>query len=470
MHVSCIIFYNNDMETVDAVNEYSKALKKGRKQYRKDLWEKNNPHLLALEKIVDFERLTQRNMGIIEVPSFLIIGTIQQLRAECFSKDFMPLIKNGSEFAFKWSNVVKYHTSDSGISECPIVYEYLGNFYVKEGNKRVSVLKYYGAITIACEVVRLFPENDGGKQFRLYDEFLRYYNMSKLYSIQFHKEGYYQKLQRLVGFDENYEWDRSDRYKLIGIYERFKELCVKRKVDIYYPDGLMIMMEIYGYQYLTDMTNKEMIEAIEVNKNKLIYNKAHYNILCVSDEEDDNIWNGYHKDLKDVDFIISCGDIKASYLEYLVTVSNKELFYVHGNHDESYDMYPPEGCTCVDDDLYIYNGIRILGLGGSVNYNNSKYMYSEKEMEKRISKLSRKIKKAGGVDIVVAHSPIQGYGNLDDYAHQGFECMEHLVKKYKPKYYLFGHVHKNYDHTYSGFYKIDETQIINVVPKERIIY
>ena len=458
------------MKNFEANTEYLEAYKMAKKQYHKDKWDKRNPYLLTLENIVEYDKLSKVNLGVIEVPSFLIIGTVDVLRAKCFSTNFMPLLKDNSEFADKWAKVVLYHTSDTGINECPKVYEYLGNFYVIEGNKRVSVLKYYGAVRIACEVIRLLPENDGGKQYRLYNEFLKYYNVSNLYSIQFHEEGYYRKLCRLVGFDEDYIWDRHDRYKLVGLYERFKDMCIKKKIDIYYSDGLMIMMEIYGYDYFANMDDDQMSMSIDSNINKLLNNKAFYNILCVGDEEDKGIWEGYSDDLKDVDFIISCGDIKAAYLEYLVSKTNKNLFYVHGNHDESYDMYPPSGAICIDDDLYIYKGIRILGLGGSINYNDGKYMYSEKQMRNRIRRLRRKIKKAGGIDIVVAHSPIRYFGDLKDSAHIGFMCLGDLVGRYQPKYYLFGHVHKNYKYDYTGYYNIGETQIINVVPKEKIVY
>ena len=143
-------------------------------------------------------------------------------------------------------------------------------------------------------------------------------------------------------------------------------------------------------------------------------------------------------------------------------MTNKPLFYVHGNHDSIMETRPPEGCICIDDDLIIYQGIRILGLGGSYRYSNETYQYTEVQMERRIRKLRFKIAKAKGVDIVVTHAPIKGYGDLNDYAHQGFECFNKLLEELKPRFWFYGHVHKSYDPLGKRIYAHKNTMIINV--------
>ena len=84
--------------------------------------------------------------------------------------------------------------------------------------------------------------------------------------------------------------------------------------------------------------------------------------------------------IKDVDLILSAGDLKAEYLSFLVTMVGKPVFYVCGNHDGSYEKRPPEGCDCIDGKIVSYNGVRILGLGGSMYYNGGPYQYSEERM------------------------------------------------------------------------------------------
>ena len=190
-------------------------------------------------------------------------------------------------------------------------------------------------------------------------------------------------------------------------------------------------------------------------------------ILAVSDEECSALWDYYVPGrLSEYDLIISCGDLKADYLSFLVTMARCPVLYVHGNHDTTYENNPPEGCDCIDDALIVYNGIRILGLGGCLYYHPGEHQYTEKQMARRIAKLHWKIRKLGGVDIVVTHAPPLGVGDEDDPAHQGFEALLELMELYKPKYLLHGHVHLRYnaytgqkpqrEHDYKG------TKVINV--------
>lgn len=451
--------------------QYKYAYRKGIKTFRKCKHKGIDPYLLALEEIVNIYDCSIENIGQIEVPVNIIVGTTNTSRKYSFASNFMPLIKGEGEFCTKWMNVCKYHLSDTGISDNPVAFEYLGKFYIEEGNKRVSVLKSYGAVFIPCEVKRLIPNKTDNEENKLYFEFLEYYKMSKLYSIQFNKLGYYKKLQRLLMFDENHVWERRERINLIGFYERLCSILSKLKIKSYYPDSLVVLIEIYGYERLVNMKDKELYESINESKQKILFDKAYYNLLCVSDDEDNVLWGSNKSKFKSYDFIISSGDLKAEYLEYLVTVSNKPVYYVHGNHDEKYDEKEPLGCICIDDDIQIYDGIRIVGLGGSYKYkDNSKYMYTEKQMKKRIKKLKRKIRKYGGVDIIVSHAPVKGYGDLQDYAHQGFECFIDLIKEYHPKYFFYGHVHNNYDYKDTGYYELEGTQIINVSNKRDIVY
>lgn len=185
-------------------------------------------------------------------------------------------------------------------------------------------------------------------------------------------------------------------------------------------------------------------------------------ILALADEECPSLWDYYTPGkLKDYDLIISCGDLKASYLSFLVTMARCPLLYVHGNHDESYERKPPEGCECIDDRLVTYNGVRILGLGGCVWYHPGSHQYTEKEMRKRISKLRYQIWKAGGVDIVVTHAPPKGLGDLEDQAHQGFESFLEFLDKYQPAYLLHGHVHLRYGVDLIRERTYGNTQVIN---------
>ena len=185
-------------------------------------------------------------------------------------------------------------------------------------------------------------------------------------------------------------------------------------------------------------------------------------ILLVSDKESPYYWDYYQPGRLDgIDLIISCGDLKANYLSFLVTMGRARVLYVHGNHDRTYEMRPPEGCDCIEDKLVTVNGLRILGLGGSIQYSGGPHQYTERQMARRIRKLRFQLWRAGGVDLVVTHSPAQGYGDGEDYAHRGFECLLSLLDRYKPMYMVHGHVHMSYGADLPRVHQRGETTIIN---------
>ena len=187
-------------------------------------------------------------------------------------------------------------------------------------------------------------------------------------------------------------------------------------------------------------------------------------ILLVADEESKFLWDYYQPGkLAGYDFILSCGDLKQEYLEFLVTMGGKPLYYIHGNHDRGYENFPPEGCDCIEDQLINVGGLRILGLGGCIRYNPGPFQYSEQEMEKRVKKLDRKLRKAGGVDIVITHAPPRGYGDAEDNAHRGFECFLPLMEKYRPQYLIHGHVHQSYGHNLPQQIQYKDTIVYNAV-------
>ena len=193
-------------------------------------------------------------------------------------------------------------------------------------------------------------------------------------------------------------------------------------------------------------------------------------ILMLSDQECAALYDYYIPGRLDgYDLIISCGDLNAKYLSFIVTMAQVPVLYVHGNHDNGYSRVPPEGCDCIDDDLIVYNGLRILGLGGCKKYHDGPHQYSEAQMRKRIRKLWWKLWRHKGVDIVVTHAPPAGVGDSDDPAHRGFEAFLPFLDKYKPKYLLHGHVHLNYGMDQTRVRHYGQTQVINCCERYDLI-
>ena len=168
-------------------------------------------------------------------------------------------------------------------------------------------------------------------------------------------------------------------------------------------------------------------------------------ILAISDTPEGWLWERWDRErVAGVDLVISCGDLPATYLEHIVTLANVPLVYVQGNHDTAYDDHAPEGCVSIDGQLRDFRGLRVMGLGGSIRYNDEVHGFTEAEMARKAARMALLASATGGVDLVVTHAPLRGYGDLDDLHHRGFEALGRLVERTRPRYLLHGHVHLEY--------------------------
>lgn len=184
-------------------------------------------------------------------------------------------------------------------------------------------------------------------------------------------------------------------------------------------------------------------------------------ILVVSDIESTYIWDFFDKaNFKDIECVISCGDLKASYLSFLVTMLAVPVFYVHGNHDKQYLKTPPEGCDCLEDTVIKFRGLKIAGLGGSIEYRGGPFQYKEAQMQKRVKKLIRHSK--GEIDIFVSHAPTFGLGDdPTSQCHIGFQCFHQIYDTLKPKIHLYGHNHFTYSSHSKRIIEHNNIQLIN---------
>ena len=168
-------------------------------------------------------------------------------------------------------------------------------------------------------------------------------------------------------------------------------------------------------------------------------------ILVLADQRSKALYDYYEPaKLEGVELVISCGDLDPGYLSFFATLCHAPLLYVRGNHDGVYADQPPEGCICIEDDIYVHNGVRIMGLGGSMEYiPKADNQYTERAMAKRIRKMRWKLWKHKGFDILVTHAPAYQFHDMEDLPHRGFACFRGLMEKYRPKLFVHGHVHAN---------------------------
>ena len=190
-------------------------------------------------------------------------------------------------------------------------------------------------------------------------------------------------------------------------------------------------------------------------------------ILAIADTEERCLWECFRKErFEGVDLILSAGDLDPDYLEFLVTVINKPLIYVRGNHDDRYARHAPGGCICVDDQVYVWKGLRIMGLGGSIRYNcEETFQYTEQEMRRRMRRLWFKAHRAGGIDLLLTHSPAAGLNDGNDRAHKGFACFNDLLEEYQPKWFVHGHVHLSYNANLPRVCTHGQTTVINATER-----
>lgn len=196
------------------------------------------------------------------------------------------------------------------------------------------------------------------------------------------------------------------------------------------------------------------------------------NILALSDRESPLLWDYFdRRRLEGVDLILSCGDLDPRYLSFLATFSGAPILYVHGNHDDRYADIPPEGCICIENRVFLHQGVRIFGLGGSVRYKlQGEHQYTQRQMNLRVLRQSFSLLRRGGFDILLTHAPAFGLNDGEDPAHRGFQAFNGLLDRFQPRYFVHGHVHMNYGRSFPRLSSYGTTQVINAYESYRFEY
>ena len=255
------------MYRTEAANQYHEALKAGRAHHKECLLHGRYPYPQVLDEILDDTMVAGRvDLGIIEIPTEQITGTKSQGRQNAFAANFMPLLSEKSEFASKWINLCCDHLNDVGIHDPIRCYEYLGRFYVQEGNKRVSVLKSYEAGTIPGYVTRIVPAYSNEPKVQAYYEFMQFYQLSELYQVRFTQPGSYAKLQAALGFDPEHVWTEEERKMFLARFSRFKDFFKRyggESLGVTASDALLVWLRVYTMRELWEMTASELKESLK---------------------------------------------------------------------------------------------------------------------------------------------------------------------------------------------------------------
>ena len=246
----------------EAMEEYARALKKGQKEVRELAAEGLREHPLVLDEILpeNYPGVVV-DVGLLEIPAERIVGTKSAGRITAFSPSFRPLLNAKSEFAMKWINLCAAHLGDAGIQDPIFCFEYLGNFYVQEGNKRVSVLRHFGAPRIPSQVRRVVPPMSEEPRIKAYYEFLDFFKVSRLYAVQFRRPGDYAKLLSHLNRKPDYVWTEEDRRNFNAYYHYFQDAFEALNTagsGILCEEALLLWLDLYPWSDLGRLTGAEL--------------------------------------------------------------------------------------------------------------------------------------------------------------------------------------------------------------------
>ncbi len=242
----------------EALVDYEKAYRMGKK-------EGGTP--AVLDDILKERNITASGgipLGLVQIPAEQIVGTKSAARSAAFSKGFYPLLKADTEFAAKWMALYQAHL-DEGIREPVKAYEFMNRFYIEEGNKRVSVLKFVGAVSVLGTVTRIIPPHSEDKETRIYYEFMDFYHLSGVNYIWFSQPGSFAKLQYLLGKRPDEEWSDDDKLDFSSAYTRFSaefEARGGKKLEVLPGDEFLSFIGLYGYEVIKNMTAAELKEKL----------------------------------------------------------------------------------------------------------------------------------------------------------------------------------------------------------------
>ncbi len=244
-----------------SVQDYMSAMKMGKKAYNANVNRGVHPYLPVLESIVDESEIEQEvSLGIDQIPLRRVIGTCNAARTNAFASNFMPIFDWGTEFAAKWASLSDSQVNE-GIRDPIKVYEYMNKFYVLEGNKRVSVLKYFNAVTVNAEVIRKVPKRSDKPEVQIYYEFMDFYKCTRMNDIYFSKVGSFPSLMKMVGIKKDEPMDEDDLRDLVSSFINFRKSFWDRggeKFDYPVGDAFLRFIHIHSYESVRGMAPKEL--------------------------------------------------------------------------------------------------------------------------------------------------------------------------------------------------------------------
>ena len=247
------------------IDEYIKAKRLGDKEYEYCVSKGLHPYLVCLDDLLAHVEVESRvNLGLTDIPIERITGTYNAGRSNAFARNFMPLLDKDSEFAMKWMSLYG-SMEEEGMRDPVIAYEFLNQFYIQEGNKRVSVSRYMGAVSVEGFVTRIIPKKSDAKEIQLYYEFLDFYEKTKINYLTFTKEGSYLLLLKATYDNTEAVWDETQQADFRSAYAAFRKEFLARggsKLTLTVADAFLVYLSIFGYAEAKEALSAELRDNI----------------------------------------------------------------------------------------------------------------------------------------------------------------------------------------------------------------
>ena len=250
-----------------SANEYLKAQKLGEKRYQAAVAKNEYPYLPVLDEIISpSDTVGEVNLGLQTISLDRVVGTATAARTTAFASNFMPILDYHTEFGAKWSALCASHIEE-GIHDPIKVYEYMNKFYVIEGNKRVSVLKYFGADSVPAMVTRKIPRKNDSIENKVYYEFMDFHKQTGINYVHFSQTGGYDKLREFIGLDNEREFSDDERLDFNSAHLAFERAYLAKKgseeLTITIDDAMLVFLNVYGYETLKKMSAAEVKDSVE---------------------------------------------------------------------------------------------------------------------------------------------------------------------------------------------------------------
>lgn len=250
-----------------SANEYLKAQKLGEKRYQAAVAKNEYPYLPVLDEIISpSDTVGEVNLGLQTISLDRVVGTATAARTTAFASNFMPILDYHTEFGAKWSALCASHIEE-GIHDPIKVYEYMNKFYVIEGNKRVSVLKYFGADSVPAMVTRKIPRKNDSIENKVYYEFMDFHKQTGINYVHFSQTGGYDKLREFIGLDNDRELSDDERLDFNSAHLAFERAYQAKKgseeLTITIDDAMLVFLNVYGYEALKKMSAAEVKDSVE---------------------------------------------------------------------------------------------------------------------------------------------------------------------------------------------------------------